>query len=68
VSTKMGDGQAAYTQGELLQRRFAEEARASLPGLAGDAGVLAQPASVFAAVSLQRLRLRHDQQVPEWGG
>ncbi len=60
--------EAAYAQGEVLPRRFAEEARASLPGLAGDAGVLAQPESVFAAVSLQRLRLRHDQQVPEWGG
>lgn len=60
--------EAAYEQGELLPRRFAEEARASLPGLAGDAGVPPLPDAVFAAVSLQRLRLRHDQQVPEWGG
>ncbi len=59
---------AAYSQGELLPRRFSEEARASLPGLVGDAGVLARPDDVFAAVSLQRLRLRHDQQVAEWDG
>jgi SAM-dependent methyltransferase len=26
------------------------------------------PDAVFAAISLQRLRLRHDQQVPEWAG
>ena len=60
--------EAAYARGELLPQRFAEEARASLPGLAGDAGEPALPGAVFAAVSLQRLRLRHDQQVPEWNG
>ena len=26
------------------------------------------PGSVFAALQAQRLRLRHDQQVPEWAG
>jgi hypothetical protein len=57
----------AYSQGEVLQRRFVEEARASLPGL-GSTALLATPDVVFAAISLQRLRLRHDQQVPEWHG
>lgn len=51
--------------GLVLPRRFADEARASLPGLEGEAG---QPTleEVFAALCVQRLRLRHDQQVPEW--
>lgn len=64
----VGWWEAAYLKGEMLPRRFAEEARASLPGLSGDATAPAPPDAVFAAVSLQRLRLRHDQQVPEWGG
>jgi hypothetical protein len=48
----------------VLPRQFTNEARASLPGLVGTT----DPASeeVFAALLLQRLRLRHDQQVPEW--
>lgn len=50
--------------GSVLPRRFADEARASLPGLAGDA--VPPPEEVFAALRVQRLRLRHDQQVPEW--
>ena len=50
--------------GAVLPRRFADEARASLPGLAGDA--VPPPEEVFAALRVQRLRLRHDQQVPEW--
>jgi hypothetical protein len=50
--------------GALLPRRFQDEARASLPGLVG---VMApEPGEVFAALRVQRLRLRHDQQVPEW--
>jgi SAM-dependent methyltransferase len=56
----------AYLEGAgpVLPRRFTDEARASLPGLAGIADP--PPEEVFAAVLLQRLRLRHDQQVPEW--
>lgn len=48
----------------LLPRRFVDEARASLPGLGGV--VQPAPGEVFAALRAQRLRLRHDQQVPEW--
>jgi SAM-dependent methyltransferase len=60
--------QRAYLDGSspLLPRRFSDEARASLPGLGGPD---APPAGeVFAALRVQRLRLRHDQQVPEWTG
>jgi hypothetical protein len=47
--------------------RFSEEAQASLPGLrAPGQGLL--PEAVFAAMGLQRLRLRLDQGVPEWAG
>ena len=49
----------------VLPRRFANEARASLPGLAEPSAILS-PAEVFGALQVQRLRLRHDQQVPEW--
>lgn len=52
--------------GSLLPRRFADEARASLPGLGGDEAP--EPEEVFAALHVQRLRLRHDQQAPEWAG
>ncbi len=50
----------------LLGQRFVGEARASLPGLSN----LTMPAAtdVFEALRVQRLRLRHDQQVPEWDG
>ena len=57
----------AYLDGSVLQRRFADEARASLPGL-GEAKPASPLADVFAALQIQRLRLRHDQQVPEWAG
>ena len=56
---------AYLAEDTVLPRRFADEARASLPGLAGGAGPL-PPEEVFAALRVQRLRLRHDQQVPEW--
>jgi hypothetical protein len=56
------------TAAALYRGRFTEEARASLPGRSGEATLPAHPNAVFAAISLQRLRLRHDQQVPEWGG
>jgi SAM-dependent methyltransferase len=49
----------------LLPGRFAQEARASLPGLPSLTEA-APTDTVFAAVGLQRLRLHHDQQVPEW--
>ena len=58
---------SAYLSGEVLPRRFADEARASLPGL-GSAMLTVAPEEVFTAMRLQRLRLRHDQQVPEWNG
>jgi hypothetical protein len=50
----------------LLPAQFGHEARASLPGLRADAADASDPERVFAAVGLQRMRLRHDQQVPEW--
>jgi hypothetical protein len=46
-----------------LPNQFLEEARASLPAFSTSA-----PGDVFASVCLQRIRLRHDQQVPEWEG
>ena len=45
--------------------RFWLEATASLPGVINDQGNLDD---IFDAVRLQRMRLRHDQQVPEWAG
>ena len=63
--------QRAYLDGTglLLSQRFVDEARASLPGLANPALAPAGvPEEVFAALQVQRLRLRHDQQVPEWAG
>jgi hypothetical protein len=44
-----------------LATQFEQEAYATLPALSGSA-----PEDVFASVCLQRIRLRHDQQVPEW--
>ena len=46
-----------------LPEQFVQEARASLPAFSTDAAD-----DIFASVSLQRIRLRHDQQVPEWEG
>jgi hypothetical protein len=46
-----------------LPDQFFQEARASLPALS-----TAVPGDVFASVCLQRIRLHHDQQVPEWEG
>ena len=56
--------QRAYLGAPGLQQRFGDEARASLPGLV--ALETTPPEEVFAALYAQRLRLRHDQQVPEW--
>ena len=52
---------------DAMPLRFAEEARASLPGLSGPEQD-ASPDDVFTAMGLQRLRLRLDQGVPEWAG
>ena len=46
-----------------LSEQFLQEARASLPTFS-----TSEPRDVFASVTLQRIRLRHDQQVPEWDG
>jgi hypothetical protein len=59
----MGWWSMAYLNRPGLSDEFREEARASLPALSGSG-----PQDVFAAVTLQRIRLRHDQQVPEWDG
>nr|WP_225914070.1 HNH endonuclease domain-containing protein [Leptolyngbya ohadii] len=55
------------TANSLIPRRFVTEARASLPGLLYSADTLALD-DLFAAVMLQRAKLKHDQQVPEWSG
>ena len=55
----------AYLDTPVLQQRFGDEARASLPGLIALETTM-PPEEVFAALQVQRLRLRHDQQVPEW--
>ena len=46
-----------------LPDQFLQDARASLPTFA-----TSEAKDVFASVTLQRIRLRHDQQVPEWEG
>jgi hypothetical protein len=46
-----------------LPEQFLHEARASLPPFSPDTA-----GDIFASVCLQRIRLRHDQQVPEWDG
>jgi hypothetical protein len=48
---------------ELIGKQFLTEASASLPGM----GEMPAPESIFDAMEVQRLRLHHDQQVPEWG-
>ena len=47
--------------------RFAEEARASLPGLPGEGQAIALD-DVFGAMRLQRMRLRFNQQIAQWDG
>jgi SAM-dependent methyltransferase len=54
---------AAWRADPALARQFAAEARAALP-LDGDA----TPDAVFAGLEWRRLRVRQDQQAPEWGG
>ena len=71
---------AGYVRAEnrLLTEQFALEASATLPTLDLPTGnledVLAEARlhhlleDIFSAVSLQRLRLSNDQQIPEWQG
>ena len=47
---------------ELIGKQFLREAAASLPGI----GETPAPEAIFDAMGMQRLRLHHDQQVPEW--
>ena len=49
----------------VIPERFKAQARASLPIVSGSDLRLHDD---FAALNLQRLRLKHDQQVPEWSG
>jgi hypothetical protein len=60
---------AGYLSGQdpILAYRFGEEAKASLPALSASPGA-PETDDVLFAMGLQRLRLLHDQQVPEWGG
>jgi hypothetical protein len=61
----VGWWEQAYLEraGSNLPDQFMQEARASLPGFSADGA-----RDIFASVCLQRIRLRHDQQVPEWDG
>ena len=47
---------------EVVVNRFLHEAAASLPGVSGLSGA----DEVYDGVTLQRMRLTHDQQIPEW--
>ena len=58
--------QVAYLVGETLPGRFMLEAAASLPGLGHSNIADLRPEQLLDAMQLHRLRLRHDQQVPEW--
>jgi len=55
---------AGYVQNvnALIGQRFITEARASLPGF------IETPSTetIFEGLELQRIRLHHDQQIPEW--
>ncbi len=51
----------AYLEDEALRPRFLREAAAALPVGAGSGA-----AAVYDALDWRRLRLRQDQQVPEW--
>lgn len=54
----------AYQQNTVLEARFQREATASLPGIAN----VEQPNldDIFSAVNFRRIRLKHDQCIPEW--
>ncbi len=55
----------AYQDDNLLEKRFWMEATASLPTVISDGSELSD---IFDALCLQRMRLKRDQQVPEWQG
>ncbi len=57
--------ESAYpnSSGSILHDRFITEASASLPIVVDS---LPQSQDIFAAMDLQRMRLKHDQQIPEW--
>ena len=56
----------AYVEAEpAISDRFWLEAHSSLPSVHTGKGTLDD---IFNAVCLQRIRLKHDQQVPEWTG
>jgi hypothetical protein len=58
--------EAAYTQDQpTLRERFWLEAASSLPSVKVGNDSLHD---VFDAICLQRMKLKHDQQVPEWQG
>lgn len=62
----LGWWEEAYASADLpLRRRFAEEARTTLP-IAQDRDP--SPDDLFAALDFSRLRLRQETQVPEWRG
>jgi hypothetical protein len=53
----------AWLTDPILRSRFERETVAALP-----VGIGASTEDVFAGVEWRRLRLRQDQQVPEWAG
>ena len=53
------------SENRVLADQFTLEASATLPTLEGPIDLLED---VFSALSLQRLRLSNDQQIPEWNG
>ena len=55
---------AAYCSKPGIQERFRLEAKARLPAIESADDLQ----DVFAAVAFQRLRVSHDQQIPEWDG
>lgn len=55
---------AAYCREPSIQARFQLEAKARLPAIESPDDLH----NVFAGVAVQRIRLSHDQQIPEWGG
>ena len=55
----------AYQDDRALEKRFWLEATASLPTVISDGDELSD---IFDALCLQRMRLKRDQQVPEWEG
>lgn len=58
--------ESAYlTDESAVSNRFWQEANASLPGVITDQNNLVD---IFDAVCLQRMRLKHNQQAPEWKG